>query len=134
MKPTFVIDGTRCTTLEAFFDEVERVLIPGARWGRNLNAFNDILRGGFGTPDGGFILIWRNSAQARASLSYAETARCFRKQLDRCDPSSHAALQHDLTLAESRQGPTLFDDIVEIIHTHTAEGPEAEDGVVLVLE
>jgi Barstar (barnase inhibitor) len=45
MKPTFEIDGLRFHTLEEFFDEVSEILIPGADWGRNLDAFNDILRG-----------------------------------------------------------------------------------------
>ena len=53
MKPTLEIDGTRFDTLEGFYDEVSRQLIPRSDWGRNLDAFNDILRGGFGTPEGG---------------------------------------------------------------------------------
>ena len=47
----YEIDGKNFSTLEEFYDEISRVLIPGAQWGRNLDAFNDILRGGFGTPD-----------------------------------------------------------------------------------
>ena len=58
---TYRIDGRRFSTLEGFYEEVDRVLIPGSKWGRNLEAFNDILRGGFGTPDEGFILIWESS-------------------------------------------------------------------------
>lgn len=56
----YEIDGARFSTLEEFFDEVSRVLIPGVFWGHNLDAFNDILRGGFGTPEEGFSLVWRN--------------------------------------------------------------------------
>ena len=58
--PVLVIDGERFSTLAGFFEEVTRVLIPGAAWGRNLDAFNDILRGGFGTPPGGFEIRWVN--------------------------------------------------------------------------
>jgi hypothetical protein len=36
-KPTYEIDGSRFATLEGFYDEVSRVLIPGADWGRNLD-------------------------------------------------------------------------------------------------
>ena len=60
-KPVYEIDGNRFSTLEGFYDEISRVLIPGPYWGRNLDAFNDILRGGFGTPEVGFILRWKNS-------------------------------------------------------------------------
>lgn len=69
-KPVKVIDGIRFTTLDEFYDEVERVLIPGVYWGRNLDAFNDILRGGFeGIPDEPFVLMWRNAALSQERLS-----------------------------------------------------------------
>lgn len=54
-KKIYEIDGAHFSTLEDFYDEISRVLIPGAYWGRNLDAFNDILRGGFSTPEEGFI-------------------------------------------------------------------------------
>ena len=44
-KTTFEIDGSNLANREGFYDEVSRVLIPGDDWGRNLDAFNDILRG-----------------------------------------------------------------------------------------
>ena len=56
LNMVYEIDGTRFHTLEEFFDEIGTVLIPGSEWGRNLDAFNDILRGGFGTPEGGFTI------------------------------------------------------------------------------
>src|SRR5690348_8636074 len=87
-KPEFVIDGERFSTLEEFYDEISRVLIPGAAWGRNLDAFNDILRGGFGTPDGGFVLRWKNSNLSELRLSYAETVRYCEAKLERCHPSN----------------------------------------------
>jgi RNAse (barnase) inhibitor barstar len=67
---TYEIDGTRFSTLEEFFDEVSRVLIPTVFWGPNLDAFNDILRGGFGTPEEGFLLVWKHSDVSREKLSY----------------------------------------------------------------
>ena len=46
----FTIDGRRFSSMAGFYDEVERVFTFGLdrKIGRNLNAFNDILRGGFG--------------------------------------------------------------------------------------
>lgn len=41
--------------------------------GPKLDAFNDILRGGFGTPEGGFVLRWARSEISRKNLSYPET-------------------------------------------------------------
>jgi RNAse (barnase) inhibitor barstar len=67
-KAVYEIDGCDFSNLEEFYDVISRVLIPGAWWGRNLDAFNDILRGGFGTPDDGFVLHWKNSSVSRQRL------------------------------------------------------------------
>src|SRR6266571_5295179 len=75
MKRVYEIDGQRFSTLEEFYEEISRVLIPGAGWGRNLDAFNGILRGGFGTPDEGFRLVWRNAEASPVRLGYPETVR-----------------------------------------------------------
>lgn len=56
---TSEIDGERFSTLEEFYCEVDRVMRLSA-WGHNLDAFNDILRGGFGTPEEGFTIRWKN--------------------------------------------------------------------------
>ena len=50
MREVFTIDGRRFSNMAGFYDEVERVFTFGLDWkiGRNLNAFNDILRGSFG--------------------------------------------------------------------------------------
>jgi RNAse (barnase) inhibitor barstar len=77
-KPAFEINGARFTDLEGFYDEVEAALIPDAMWGRNLNAFNDILRGGFGTPDGGFVLVWKHHKLSRERLGRQYTLRSMK--------------------------------------------------------
>ena len=66
--PTRFINGDRFSDLEGFYEEVSEHLIPGAEWGRNLDAFNDILRGGFGTPESGFHLLWLNSQKSQQEL------------------------------------------------------------------
>ncbi len=81
-KKIYVIDGHHFTTLEEFYDEISRVLIPHTHWGWNLDAFNDILRGGFGTPEEGFILWWKNSDISRQRLGYTETVRQLTLRLE----------------------------------------------------
>jgi hypothetical protein len=133
MRSTFEIDGRRFDTLEGFFDEISRVLIPDAEWGHNLDAFNDILRGGFGTPDGGFVLRWINSDLSRQRLGYAETVRQLEKRLQRCHPTNRPSVAADLEDAKRGQGPTAFDWLLAILSVHATGGAEEEDGVELIL-
>jgi histidinol-phosphatase len=134
LKRTYVIDGEKFHNLEEFYDEISRVLVPGMEWGRNLDAFNDILRGGFGTPEGGFVLRWKNSATSRNRLDQAETAHQLEHRLQNCHPSNRTDIQKDLKLSRSGQGSTVFDWVVEVIRTHGPSGEEADDRVDLILE
>jgi RNAse (barnase) inhibitor barstar len=132
-KPVLEIDGSAFDDLEGFYDEVSRKLIPGAEWGRNLDAFNDILRGGFGTPDGGFVLRWKNSGLSRLRLGWDEQIRSIERGLSRCDPTGIAPLQARLEAARRHEGETVFDDLVAIIRVHGTGGHESADGVELEL-
>ena len=67
------IDGSRFDTIGGFYDEISQQLIGGADWGRNLDAFNDVLRGGFGTPENGFVLRWIASDRSRRQLDQFDT-------------------------------------------------------------
>ena len=134
MKPTLEIDGFRFSTLEEFFDEVNRNLIPGVDWGRNLDAFDDILGGGFGTPEGGFVLVWKNHNVSRLRLGYAETVRQLGFHLEQCHPTNIPHIQGQLAAARKSQGKTVFDWLIEIIARHGPSSEKAEDGVELVLQ
>jgi len=51
---SYMVDGNEFSTLEEFSEHFsQRVLDGSYRWRGSLDAFNDILRGGFGTPEGG---------------------------------------------------------------------------------
>lgn len=132
--PEFQLHGDRFSTLEEFWNEIERTLIPGLSWGRNLDAFNDILRGEFGTPKGGFVLRWQNSSLSRERLGYPETVRQLENRLRRCHPSNRESVERELASARERVGPTVFDWLVEIIRDHGSGGQQADDRVELVLE
>lgn len=138
-KPTFDIDGLEFSTLEGFFNHVSSRIGTGPTWGRNLDAFNDILRGGFGTPEGGFVLCWNNHDISKRRLGYRhlgyeETARQLRKRLERCHPSNVASVETELAAALRREGPTVFDWLVEIILLHCPGGEEQDDGIELILQ
>lgn len=130
---TYTIDGAAFSTLEGFFDEVSRIVIPGVDWGHNLDAFNDILRGGFGTPEEGFELVWKDHALSRDRLGQAETVRQLEKRLTRCHPANRDYVARDLVAAKSGSGSTVFDWLVEIIRDHGPGGNQEQDHVLLWL-
>jgi RNAse (barnase) inhibitor barstar len=134
IKKVYEIDGGKIFSLEEFYAEISRVLIPGAKWGRNLDAFNDILRGGFGTPEEGFVLRWKNSQVSRKHLGYAETVRQLKFHLKRSHSSNRKYVAIELEQATKHSGPTVFDWLVEIIQIHCPGGEEEEDGIELILE
>jgi hypothetical protein len=70
--PVLVIDGAAFCGFEGFTREFSR-LLHDYGWHGNLDAFNDILRGGFGTPDGQWTLRWLNSISTeQAAGEWAE--------------------------------------------------------------
>ena len=82
---------------------------PNADWGHNLDAFNDILRGGFGTPDGGFVLRWINSRLSQERLGHYETVRQLEYRPARCHHTGRSHVIVELASARQGQGPTGFD-------------------------
>ena len=133
MTREYVLDGRRITSLEAFYDEVSSTLIPGAWWGENLDAFDDILRGGFGTPEDGFVIRWQHSNVSKANLGYPETVRQLERRLERCHPANREIVRAELRRAQRGEGETVFDWLVEIIRDHGPGGEESQDNVRLIL-
>ncbi len=55
MRYTVTIDGTHFPTIDGFFDEIDKLLTRNRSWetGHNMDAFHDLLRGGFGMHEVG---------------------------------------------------------------------------------
>ena len=70
MREEFTIDGRQYSNMAGFYKEVERVSTFGLNWkiDWNLNAFNDILRGGFGQHDYGHPSISSGCPMKKASV------------------------------------------------------------------
>jgi RNAse (barnase) inhibitor barstar len=70
VKPEIIIDPSQFSDLAGFAAHFSTYGLRGLhRWNGNLNAFNDILRGGFGTPEGGFTIIWRDHKKSQRDLA-----------------------------------------------------------------
>ena len=71
-KQTLKIDGGNFSDLEGFYNEIDRVLTKDLDWqtGHNLDAFNDLLRGGFGVYEyeEPVKIIWTNFSHSKERL------------------------------------------------------------------
>jgi hypothetical protein len=117
-KKVYTVDGSRFSTLAECAAEFTRVLGLTVPWNGNLDAFNDFLRGGFGTPDEGFVLIWRLSDLSKQRLGYGETLRWLEARVHHCHPSNVAHFQERIAVARRQEGETLFDTLVAIVCDH----------------
>jgi hypothetical protein len=68
-----------------------------------------------------------------AALGYEATILRLERLFLTCHPSTRSAIEDRISRARRCEGPTLFDEIVGIIHDHAPGGRESEDGVLLEL-
>lgn len=118
MKPKYILDGRRTTTLEAFYAEVGQVLLAGQPWDENLDALNEILQGDYGLLPETFQLVWCNAKIAQTALGYPETVRQLTKRLRDCHPTVLIKTAWALRSALRAQGATVYDELVELIGKH----------------
>lgn len=90
----YVLDGALFSDLEGFYAEIERLMTDGkVRTGHNLDAFHDVLRGGFGRHSYGepIELLWKNFGESRETLGTEKLLQLMSVMLDRSG-------DHDCTL------------------------------------
>jgi RNAse (barnase) inhibitor barstar len=133
VKQVYTIDGNNFENLKGFYEEFSNKVLDGCKWGKNLDAFDDVLCGDFGTPHGGFVLKWINSKISREKLGYDETVRVLEHRLTVCHPLNVDHVRSDIAVAQSGSGQTIFDVLIEIIGRHGGGGELADDGVELEL-
>lgn len=122
MTKEITIDGDRFSTLMGFYDEIETKLTKGLDWriGRNLDAFNDVLRGGFGVHDyeEPLIVRWINSGKSKQDLGWLATINYIEGKLERCHPTNIPSVEEDLDKARHGEGEVLFEIIIGIMRGH----------------
>lgn len=122
---TYELEGARCTSLEAFFAELDRCL-GLAFWSHELDALGEVVRGALGAEEGGCVLVWRDAREARASLGYPATAAYLEARLRACPPGDASALEEELGAVRRREGTTLFERVLEVFEAQRAAGVEIQ--------
>lgn len=122
MAIEIILDGNKFETLAGFYDEVEHKMTKGLDWkiGRNLDAFNDVLRGGFGIHEHEepIVIRWINSEKSRSDLGKNETVKYTEQMLQNCHPDNIPWIKEELENLKNDEGTLLFDIIVEITRGH----------------
>ncbi|MNY49816.1 Barstar (barnase inhibitor) [compost metagenome] len=71
-KKTIIINGENFSELETFYTETDKVLSKNLDWqtGHNLDAFSDLLEGGFGVHEykEPIKLIWKDFSKSQLDL------------------------------------------------------------------
>ena len=119
MKKTIVIDGKDFSDLEGFFCLADRLFRAEncAVGGHNLDAFNDLLGGGFGVHEPGepIIIKWINFGISRNALGYEATAEYYENKLEKTRFTDNFVMKKRMEQAKDHQGRTLLDMITSII-------------------
>ena len=97
----YVIDGAKFNSEKGFFNYIERHFTRGLNFkiGRNLDAFSDILYGGFGVHDYGeqITIKWKNLNKSRDKLNN----RFLGEVLEIIDEQDHITfMKYDYTIKD----------------------------------
>ena len=89
---TFILDGNNFSNMESFYREIDKLLTKNLQWktGHNLNAFNDLLRGGFNVHEYNepITIRWINYGKSKKELG-DEMVLILLEIMLNCDDSDH---------------------------------------------
>lgn len=122
MVTTITINGYNIHDIPSFYKEINRVFMADEDWriADSLDAFNDLLYGGFGIIKGNEVihLIWLNFEQNRKDLGAALTKAYYQKKLESPTVFNADFVRKKLEELENNGGQTYFEIILEIIGEH----------------
>ncbi|GEP92664.1 barstar family protein [Chitinophaga terrae (ex Kim and Jung 2007)] len=122
MEKHFIIDGDNIHDIPSFYAEINRVFMQGEDWklGNSLDAFNDLLYGGFGALQGcdKVKLVWKHTEKSKAALGVETTRKYYEEKLRPESPFNKDHFRKKLAALEVGKGETYFDILMEIIREH----------------
>lgn len=120
---SITIEGKNITDIATFYQEINRVFMSNENWkiAPSLDAFNDLLYGGFGAIDSKepTTLIWKNFEENRKTLGLKTTKKFYESKLTAPEIYNINFVKGKITALESSNGSTYFEIILEIISDHS---------------
>ncbi|AZI33093.1 barstar family protein [Kaistella carnis] len=118
-----IIEGKHITDIETFYKEINRVFMQNEDWdiSQSLDAFNDLLYGGFGEIKGNepLQLIWKNFEENKKQLGFNATKTFYEGKLQAPETYNIDFVREKIKELESGKGRTYFEIILEIISDHS---------------
>ena len=122
MTKKITINGNNIYDIDSFYAEINRVFMADEEWqiGSNLDAFNDLLYGGFGAIKNNekIQLLWSNVDKCKEALGYKTTKTYYEEKLKPGTPFNREYFQTKLSALENGTGETYFDMLMAIISEH----------------
>lgn len=120
---TLTLNGAHVHDIPSFYAEVNAVFMADESWqlGQSLDAFNDLLYGGFGALCGNepVTLVWLHAEHSRTALGLDATRRYYQDKLAQPECFNSAHFQRQLDALENGSGQTYFDILLELIAEHS---------------
>ena len=98
-----ILDGSQFDDLPGLAREFSKHL-DAHEWHGGLDAFDDILAGGFGTPEGGFVLRWLNSERSAHVLGAATFLTLLTSSVLTDPVGTRAKVASTWSLSSARRG------------------------------
>ncbi len=121
-RKTLIINADNFSDLEGFYCEIDNILTKNLGWktGHNLDAFNDLLRGGFGVHEyeEPIKIIWKYFEKSKIDLGRNATIKYNEERISKVHPSNVQDVNSWLSELRKGEGETLCDVILDIINGH----------------
>jgi len=123
MTKDLIITGSNIYDITSFYSEINRVFMHNENWkiGESLDAFDDLLYGGFGAINNSQTvkIIWTDIALSRKALGYETTKTYYLNKLQPGSPFNKQHFTAKLKELEAGGGETYFDVVIKILSEHS---------------
>lgn len=118
-----VVDGSKIKDIKSFYEEINSVFMQNEDWklGESLDAFNDMIYGGFGEINGKeeIRLIWKNFEKSKVALGLDPTLAFYENKIKSPEIYNIDFILGKISDLKAGKGQTYFDIILEIIADHS---------------